>query len=135
MNEKGNPGTLVAAHPSNLNRATHGLYSRSGRVLAPRAAEIADALMRLPHVAGADVLAAEEIGSILAALEAIDGQLEGGRMGKSLLEHKARLARELRAFLREFGATPKARSDFAASLGGQNLAAEIARRRATKGEA
>jgi hypothetical protein len=121
----------VRVHPDNVNAARHGLYSRSGRVLAERAEEIAEALMELPHVQALDVLAAEEIGSTVAALEAIDRELEkrGPRGKASLLEHKARLGRELRTWLREFGATPKARADFAAALAGDNLAAEIARRR------
>src|SRR4051812_29429657 len=71
----GNPIKLVAAHPGNTNAVKSGIYSESGRVLAPRAREIAEQLMTLPHVSGVDVLAAEEIGSILAALEAIDQDL------------------------------------------------------------
>ncbi len=43
----GHPQTLQASHPGNLNAVRHGVYS--GRVLAPRAREIADALMDLPH--------------------------------------------------------------------------------------
>jgi hypothetical protein len=35
--------------------------------LAPRAAEVADALMTMPHAHPPDRLAAEEIGSIVAA--------------------------------------------------------------------
>lgn len=75
----------------------HGAYSQ--RALAPRAAELADALMELPHVEALDGLAAEEIGSTIAALEAIDADLRDcGIRGKgSLLEHKARLSRVLLA--------------------------------------
>jgi hypothetical protein len=132
-NPKGHAESLVASHPQATHAVRHGLYSKSGRVLAPRAHEIAEALMSLPHVAGLDAIAAEEIGSLLAALEAIDRDLEKrtpARAGGRLLEHKARLSRELRAYLREFGATPRSRFDFAAAQGGASLAAEIARRRA-----
>ena len=124
MNANGHTASLVAAHPDNANAARHGLYSRSGRVLAARAEEIAAALTTLPHVQTLDVLAAEEIGSVLAALEAIDADLaergttKRGVARKGLLEHKARLSRELRAWVRAFGATPKARYEFAAALGG-----------------
>ncbi len=93
VNENGHPATLIASHPGNANAARHGLYSK--RLLAPRAAEIADALMEAPHVVPADRLAAEEIGSVLAALEAIDRALAEGPRGtgrKMLLEHKARCA-------------------------------------------
>ena len=66
MNRDGHPQTLVAAHPGNRNAERHGLYSP--RTLARRAREIADALMELPHVQPLDVLAAEEIGSVIAAV-------------------------------------------------------------------
>ena len=97
----------------------HGLYSP--RVLAPRAEEIADGLMGLPHVRPLDALAADEIGSLVARLEAIDRDLDqrghvGRNGGGSLLEHRVRLSRELRAWLKEFGGTPKARADFANRL-------------------
>ena len=131
----GHPKTLVAAHPGNTNAVKSGIYSESGRVLAPRAQEIRDALMELPHVGGVDVLAAEEIGSILAALEAIDQDLTkaGSRSRRMLLEHKARLGRELRAWLREFGGTPRARVEWAESVMRGRLAEEIRRRRDEKG--
>jgi hypothetical protein len=66
---------LVASHPGNTNAVRSGLYSRTGRIIAPRAAEIAEELMSLPHVAGMDAIAAEEIGQVLATLEAIDADL------------------------------------------------------------
>lgn len=70
--------------------------------------------MDLPHVQPLDRLAAEEIASLCVRLERIDADLDErghfGRSGaRSLLEHKARLGRELRAWLREFGGTPRAR--------------------------
>jgi hypothetical protein len=65
---------LVAAHPQNLNAVRHGIYS--ARVLAPRAREVADQLMSLPHVRPLDALAADEIGSIVARLESIDRDLD-----------------------------------------------------------
>jgi hypothetical protein len=111
----------------NTRAVRHGCYS--GRLLAERAAEIRDALMTLPHAQPLDVLAAEEIGSMIAALEAIDRDLREREPGatKRLLEHKARLSRELRAWLREFGGQPKARSDWARQLAGEGgLAAESA---------
>jgi hypothetical protein len=68
-----------------------------------------------------DALAADEIGSIVARLEAIDRDLDQrgqvGRSGaRSLLEHRVRLSRELRAWLRDFGGTPRSRADFANRL-------------------
>jgi hypothetical protein len=120
---------LIAAHPANRNAVKHGLYS--GRVLADRAREIRSALMTLEHVQPLDVLAAEEIGSIIAALEAIDRDLMTRPNGISkarLLEHKARLSRQLRDWLREFGGTPRARADWAARLSRPTVGEEIARR-------
>ena len=133
VNENGTPANLVASHPGNLDRVKSGLWSSTGRVLAPRAEEIAAALMELPHVTGVDILAAEEIGSILAQLEAIDLDLierPARRDRKTLLEHKARLGRELRSWLREFGGTPKSRADWAMTMAHGGLAAEIRRRTA-----
>jgi hypothetical protein len=77
--------------------------------------------MCLRHVRPLDALAADEIGSIVAGLEAIDRDLdERGQLGrsgaKSLLEHRVGLGRELRSWLKEFGAKPKARADFANRL-------------------
>jgi hypothetical protein len=86
--------------------------------------------MQLGHVQRLDRYAAEEIGSLVARLEAIDRDLEErghfGRNGaRSLLEHKARLSRELRALLVELGATPRTRAVWAAKLAGAGLGAEI----------
>jgi hypothetical protein len=128
----GHPQTLVAAHPGNQNGLRHGVYS--GRALAPRGAELADDLMRLPHTMPMDRVAAEEIASIVSRLEAIDSDLdERGHFGRggarSLLEHKARLGKELRMWLAQFGGTPKARAEFAKDLAAGGLAQEIARQR------
>jgi hypothetical protein len=131
VNPDGEPGNLVPSHPGNISAVKSGIYSRTGRVLAERAEELARALMEAPHTVALDSIAAEEIGSITAQLEAIDADLEerGKRDRRTLLEHKARLSRELRTWLREFGATPKARFDFAAGLARGGLGEEIRRRR------
>jgi hypothetical protein len=55
---------LVPAHPGNANAAKHAAWSRNGRLLEPRAQEIADALMAAPHVVELDRIAAEEIGRL-----------------------------------------------------------------------
>src|SRR5947207_15180471 len=111
----------------NLSALKHGIYSC--RALAPRAREVADQLMSLPHVRPLDALAADEIGSIVARLEAIDLDLDQrGQLGRngarSLLEHRVRLSRELRSWLREVGGTPKARADFANQLASSESLAE-----------
>src|SRR4051794_6619627 len=72
VNPNGNPPTLRASHPGNTNATRHGVFSRTGRVLAPRAAEIAQAIMESAHVSGFDELGAQEIGSLIAMIEAID---------------------------------------------------------------
>ncbi len=134
MNKSGHPQSLVPAENGNLRGLKHGVYSRSGRVLAPRAEEIASALMELPHTTPLDVLAAEEIGSLLATLEAIDAALADGRVEnkrgevRHLLDVKARLSRQLREWLREFGASPLSRASFAATLARGSVADEIQRR-------
>ena len=135
MNENGHPATLEASHPGNQNRLIHGAYA-SGRALEPRAEEIADALMTMPHVIELDRLAAGEIGQLIALLERVDADLaERGltkpRSGeaRSLLDLRGRLSGRLERWLKEFGATPASRAEFAETLARGGLAAEIARRR------
>jgi hypothetical protein len=70
--------TLVAAHPGNRNGLRHGVYSESGRALAPRAAQ----LMQVPHTMPMDRVAAEEVASIVARLDAIDRDLEARALGR-----------------------------------------------------
>jgi hypothetical protein len=41
----GHSETLVASHPGNVNAVWHGVHSRTGRVLALRAADVADELI------------------------------------------------------------------------------------------
>jgi hypothetical protein len=132
-NPNGNSASLVPQE-GNAHAVKSGLYSRTNRILQPRAEEVAASLMQLPHASPLDAVAAEEIGSVVAALEAIDADLaargttRNGIARKSLLEHKARLTRELRTWLREFAATPKARFDFASRLTGATVADELRRR-------
>ncbi len=80
VNPDGHPATLAPAPPGNTLGVRHGVYSRNGRVLAPRAEKIADALMSIPPAQPLDLLAAQEIGSLLATLEAVDKALADGRV-------------------------------------------------------
>lgn len=136
MSSDGHPQTLVASHPGNTNAVVRtGIYSKTGRVLAPRAEEITEVLMQAPHVVALDSIAAEEIGSLIAHVEAIDKELVGATKRaerKTLLDMRARLTRQLRDWLREFGATPRSRADWAKTMAEGGLAAEIARRRAQR---
>lgn len=133
MTSKGHPATLQAVQLGNTNAVVRtGIYSSTGRVLAPRAEEITEILMEAPHVVALDSIAAEEIGSLIAHVEAIDKELEGTpKRGerKTLLDMRARLTRQLRDWLKEFGATPRSRADWAKTMAEGGLAAEIARRR------
>jgi hypothetical protein len=90
-----------------------------------------DALQTLDHVTPLDVFALEELASVIAALEVIDSELRKNPKAaarKTLLERKTSLSRELRAWLREVGATPKARWDFAAGLAHSAKFAEMIER-------
>ena len=135
LNENGHPMTLQPSHPGNQNRLAHGAYS-SNPDLSPRASEVADALMSLPHVAALDRLAAEEIGRLAALLERVDADLADRGLtrkngeARTLLDLRRRLSGQLERWLREFGATPASRAHFAETLARGGLAAEIARRRA-----
>lgn len=124
---------LIPSHPGNVSAVKHGAYAAGNRVLAPRAAEIAEALLQLPHVQPLDRLAAEEIGALVARIEALDAALDarqpGSRGTATLLDLRLRASSRLERWLREFGATPAARAEWAARLAQGGLAAEIARRR------
>jgi hypothetical protein len=121
VNRKGTPANLVAAHAGNANAASAGVYSR--RLLEPRGREIADALQAAPQATPLDQIAAEEIGSLVALVEAIDDEIARkgltNRKGdaRSLLDLRIRASGRLERWLREFGATPAARVEWAGSLG------------------
>jgi hypothetical protein len=138
-NELGHAASLEPYREGNRHAVRHGLYSSSGRVLAPRAEEIADALMEAAHAVPLDRLAAEEIGALLARIEALDAELDrrgpGGKGAATLLDLRLRASGRLERWLREFGATPATRADWAARLAHGGLAEEIRRRRdALRGE-
>lgn len=119
MNRTGHKQTLVSSHPANKNAVRHGVFSP--RVLAPRAREIADGLMSAAHTSPLDQLAAEEIGALVALIEAADRDLtERGltRKGepRSLLELRIRLSGRLERWLKEFGGTPASRLAWVDSL-------------------
>jgi hypothetical protein len=118
-NPNGHAATLVAPERGNVRAVRHGVYSE--RVLAPRIEEYRDELLALPHVAPVDRVAVDECARLLARIEAVDRDLdERGHFGKNgaraLLEHRARLSRELRAWLAALGALPSARADWTAKL-------------------
>jgi hypothetical protein len=120
MNRRGTRSNLVASHPGNSNAVRSGVYSP--RTLAPRAREIAEALMAAPHTVPLDVIAAEEIGSLVALLEAIDsdllqrGLVDREGEARSMLDHRARVSRQLERWLGEFGATPASRASWAETV-------------------
>ncbi len=134
-----NPGTLQASHPANRNAVKSGAFSRTGRILAPRAQEIADEIMTAGHVVGLDRFGAEEIGSLLALIEALDAEIDRGgpltRNGapRKVVDLRLRASGRLERWLATYGLTPAARADLLARLAEGGLAAEIARRRAENG--
>jgi hypothetical protein len=119
-NPRGHSESLAPAPRGNTRNLQSGAFSK--RIIGERASEIADGLMELPWAQGVDRLAAEEVASVLSALEAIDRALSDGRVeyrgnARGLLGTKATLTRELRAWLTVLGATPHARAEWAAKLG------------------
>src|SRR5262245_31685337 len=120
MNRHGHIETLQPEHFRNTSAVRHGAYSR--RTLAPRAREIADELLALPQTVPLDRVAAEEVGAIVAMIEAIDDDLlQRGltdRSGKarSLVDLRVRLSGRLERWLREFGATPSSRIEWVGRL-------------------
>jgi hypothetical protein len=136
MNNDGTSANLVAAHPGNRNAVRSGIFSRTGRVLAPRAREIADELMTAPHVSTLDATGAEEIGALIALIEAMDADIaERGltRRGdaRALVKLRLQASRRLQDWLAAYGMTPRSRAEFLREhLAGRSLIADLNRRRA-----
>src|SRR6266516_2848081 len=103
MNTRGNPQSLVASHPGNLNAAKEGVHSP--RLIQARAAEIASELMQSFVFSPAERLAVHETARCIAILEAIDRELDQrGLVDKEgqpryLLNHRSRTSRQLELWL------------------------------------
>jgi hypothetical protein len=102
MNKSGNPKSLVASHPGNLNAAKHGVHSP--RLIQERAGEIATELMQF-DLSPAERLAAHEAARCIAILEAIDrdldqrGLVDSEGQPRYLLNHRSRTSRQLEHWL------------------------------------
>ena len=133
MNPVGNPSTLVASHPGNKNSLRHGVYSP--RALSDEALRYAEAVRESGHTCPLDDIAAQEIGSLLALIEAIDADLaqrgvsdkRGGT--RHMVEMRVRASGRLERWLAQFAMTPASRASFLATVAQGSLAEEIARRR------
>jgi hypothetical protein len=138
-NPNGRPENLVASHPGNTSPIKSGAFSRTGRPHAARAAEVSEWLMSAPHTVPLDQVAANEIGALVSLIEALDadiakrGPLTRADAPRKILDLRLRASGRLERWLREFGATPASRAEFARTLAEGNLATEIARRRAQNG--
>jgi hypothetical protein len=103
MNKRGNPKSLVASHPGNLNAAKQGVHSP--RLIQARAAEIATELTEAFEFSPAERLAVHEAARCIAILEAIDRDLDQrGVVDKDgtpryLLNHRSRTSRQLEHWL------------------------------------
>jgi hypothetical protein len=103
MNTVGNVGSLVASHPGNTNAVKHGAYSH--RLMQERAAELEVGLVASCALSPTERLAAQEAARLMATLEAIDRDLEESGLvnkkgeAKSLLNHRARISRQLERWL------------------------------------
>jgi hypothetical protein len=99
VNRRGNPKTLVAAHPGNLNAVKSGAHSP--RLIEARADEIISELNVTEELDEAGRIALLEVGRLMALIEAIDRDLgERGvadRNGKEryLLQRRERYSRRL----------------------------------------
>jgi hypothetical protein len=103
MNKRGNPTTLVASQPGNLNAVKQGVHSP--RLIQARAAEIASELAESFEFSPAERLAVHETSRCIAILEAIDRDLDQrglvDRTGQPryLLSHRSRTSRQLADWL------------------------------------
>lgn len=138
MNKNGHAETLVASHPGNSNALGHGVYSRAGRALSSRAAEIADAIMDEEHVRGMDEHGAAEIGRLVALIEAMDFEIEKNGLtrrgdARSMIKLRLQASRQLQQWLDRYAMTPRGRVELVSTYAHGGLAAEIARRRGETG--
>jgi hypothetical protein len=74
MNKRGNPETLVSAHPGNMNAVRHGAHSP--RLIQARTAEIAAELTQSFAFSPTQRLAVHEATRCMAILEAINRDLD-----------------------------------------------------------
>jgi hypothetical protein len=135
----GNRETLVARHDGNLNAAKSGIYSRTGRVLAPRVEEVARLILAASHTHDLDELGAREIARLVVLIETVDDEIDRrglttgrGSPRTALLDIRLRASGRLERWLSSFGMTPRARAELLGELGRGALAAEIVRRRKTE---
>jgi hypothetical protein len=103
MNKRGNPKSLVASQPGNLNAFKQGVHSP--RLIQERAAEIAGELTQSFEFSPAERLAVHEAARCIAILEAIDRDLDQRGLVDSegkpryLLNHRSRTSRQLEHWL------------------------------------
>jgi hypothetical protein len=108
MNKRGNPESLVASHPGNLNAVKQGIHS--SRVIQARAAEIARELTQSFDFSAAERLAVQEAARCIAILEAIDrdfderGLVDDEGTPRYLLNHRSRISRQLEQWLQKISA-------------------------------
>ncbi len=108
MSGRGNPKSLVASHPGNLNAVKQGVHS--DRLIQARAAEIASELTRSFEFSPVERLALHEAARCIAILEAIDRDLDDrglvDKEGKPryLLNHRSRTSRQLEHWLEKVSA-------------------------------
>jgi hypothetical protein len=108
MNKRGNPESLVASHPGNLNAVKEGVHS--SRVIQARAAEIAGGLTQSFEFSPAERLAVQEAARCIAILEAIDrdldqrGLVDDEGTPRYLLNHRSRISRQLEQWLQRISA-------------------------------
>jgi hypothetical protein len=108
MNKQGNPDSLVASHPGNLNALKQGIHS--SRLIQTRAAEIAGELSQSFEFSPAERLAVQEAARCIAILEAIDrdldqrGLVDDEGSPRYLLNHRSRISRQLEQWLQKISA-------------------------------
>ena len=124
---------IRSAPVGNTTRLTHGLYSRRRLPLSRPELDEVEALLEMPHVIPPDCLAAEEIVRLRTLIKRIDRHLtdnqveNGAGEARRLIEYRRKLSGELRAWLQDFGMTPKSRADFAQAMAGAGLADQLQR--------
>jgi hypothetical protein len=109
LNTKGHKETLVPRQPGNTNAVKFGVYSP--RLIGARAQEIAAGLVSLFELSPTQQLAAKEVASCMALIEAIDsdiqerGILDRGAKARPLLDLRLRYSARLERWLDKFSSS------------------------------
>jgi len=138
-NPNGHAQTLVASHPGHRNAEKSGAFSRRDLALDPEVQAMAGDIMDLAPTQDIDVIGAVELAKLLVLIDRIDADLDQrGVVNKKtgaprgVVDLRLRASRRLAEWLDRYGATPKARAEWAKDVAQGSAWAELRERAAAR---